>query len=69
MSGECKVYGDLTEKYPDFTNDNSLVSFFTEVLARRDVLDKEQLHPVGGVNTDVGANSVVTDGISRSRSS
>ena len=68
MSGQCKVYGDLTEKYPDFTNDNSLVSFFTEVLARRDVLDKEQLHPVGGVNTDVGANSVVTDGISRSRS-
>ena len=66
MSGQCKVYGDLTEKYPDFTNDNSLVSFFTEVLARRDVLDKEQLHPVGGVNTDVGANSVVTNGISQS---
>ena len=42
--------------------------FFTEALAMRDVLDKEQVHPVGGVNTDVGANSVVTDGISQSRS-
>ena len=84
MSGQCKVYGDLTEKYPDFTDDNSLVQFFTEVLDRRDRLDKEQLdkerldkeqldkerlHPVGGVNTDVGANPVLADGIRRSGSS
>ena len=43
MAGQCKVYGDLTEKYSDFTDDNNLVQFFTEVLDRRDRLDKEQL--------------------------
>ena len=94
MAGHCKVYGDLTEKYPDFTDNNSLVQFFTEVLYRRDRLDKEQLdkeqldkeqldkerldkerldkerlHPVGGVNTDVGANPVLADGIRQSGSS
>ena len=36
MSGRCKVYGDLTEKYDDFPDDNSLLQFFNEVLARRD---------------------------------
>ena len=65
MSGQCKVYGDLTEKYSDFTDD-SLIQFFSEVLARRDRLDKEQLNPVGGVFTNVGANSVIIDGISQS---
>ena len=84
MAGQCKVYGALTEKYSDFTDDNNLVQFFTEVLDRRDRLDKEQLdkeklgkkrldkerlHLVGGVNTDVGANPVLAYGIRRSGSS
>ena len=66
-SGRCKVYGDLTEKYSDLTDENSLVLFFKEVLARRDLLDKDMLHPVGGANTNVGANPVSIDRISQSR--
>jgi hypothetical protein len=41
MSGQCKVYGDLALQYSDFTNDDNLVQFFSDVLARRDELDKE----------------------------
>ena len=37
--GQCKVYGDLCEKYGDLTDDNSLVEFFSEVLLRRDQLE------------------------------
>ena len=58
LSGQCKVYGDLTHKYSNLTDDNALVDFFQEVLARREQLDKEQNNPVGGVHTNVGANSV-----------
>ena len=39
-SGQCKVYGDLCEKFSDLTDDESLVPFFIEVLARRDMLQK-----------------------------
>ena len=66
-SGHCKVYGDLTEKYTDLTDDNSLVQLFTEVLARRDQLDRALLHPVGGANTNVGANPINIDGIRQFR--
>ena len=41
LSGQCKVYGDLIEKYPDLTSDESLVQLFTDVLERRDQLDRE----------------------------
>ena len=41
MSGKCTVFGDLAFKYNDLTDDESLVQFFSEVLARRDELDKE----------------------------
>ena len=41
LSGQCKVYGDLALQYSDFTNDDNLAQFFSEVLARRDQLDKE----------------------------
>ena len=40
LSGQCKVYGDLTLQYDDLTNDDNLVSFFNDVLARREELDK-----------------------------
>ena len=66
-SGHCKVYGDLAEKYTDLTDDNSLVQLFQEVLARRDQLDRALLHPVGGANTNVGANPINTDGIRQFR--
>ena len=39
-------------------NDNTLFEFFKEVLARREGLDKELNNPVGGVSTNVRANSV-----------
>ena len=66
-SGQCKVYGDLTEKYSDLTDVNSLVQLFQEVLSRRDQLDKGLLHHVGGVNTNVGANPVSFNRISQLR--
>ena len=54
LSGACKVYGDLTHKFSDLTNDNQLVQFFKEVLERRDRLDKDACG--GGADTTVGAN-------------
>ena len=41
LSGQCKVYGDLIDKYQDLTDDENLVQLFTDVLARRDELDRE----------------------------
>ena len=41
-SGKCKVFGDLKERFGDLHDDENLVQFFHEVLARRDELDKEQ---------------------------
>ena len=64
MSGQCPVYGDLTHKYSDLTDIDSLVQFFKEVLDRRDELDK---NPVGGVLTSADANSVHVDRMSQSR--
>ena len=59
LSGQCKVYGDLTLKYSDLTDVNNLVQFFSDVLSRRDALDKEKTTPVGVGNTLIGANSIV----------
>ena len=47
-SGECTVYGDLTQKYSDLTSDDNLADLFREVLARRDQLTKQANIPVGG---------------------
>ena len=47
-SGECTVYGDLTNKYSDLTSDENLADLFREVLARRDQLTKQANMPVGG---------------------
>ena len=41
-SGKCKVFGDLNERFGDLTDDENLVRFFQEVLARRDLLDEEE---------------------------
>ena len=54
ISGHCKVYGDLTHKYDNLADDNQLVQFFAEVLARREHLEVETC--CSGVDT-VGANS------------
>ena len=38
-SGQCPVYSDIREKYEDFKNDEDLVSYFDEVLDRRDRIE------------------------------
>ena len=38
LSGECTVYGDLTQKYSDLTSDDNLADLFRDVLARREQL-------------------------------
>ena len=48
MSGRFKVYGDITQKYIDLTDDDNLVALFLEVLARRDILDKQKNNLVDG---------------------
>ena len=56
-SGQCKVYGDLTHNFSNLNDDNNLVKFFSEVLARRDQLELLTSGD-GGVTTD-DANSVL----------
>ena len=60
VSGQCKVFGDLTAIYTDLNSDEGLVQFFSAVLARRDQLDKYLQSPDGGATTIVGANCVPT---------
>ena len=55
-SGKCTVFGDLKERFGDLHDDENLVQFFQEVLARRDKIDKQKETHDGGVNTIVGAN-------------
>jgi hypothetical protein len=66
VSGKCSIYGDLTDKYSDLSNDDNLVGLFTEILARREELDRV-ITPVGGGVTNVGANPGRETGISQSR--
>ena len=42
VKGECSVYADIWEKFDSLEDDESLVKFFGEVLARRDALDEEE---------------------------
>ena len=37
--GNCPIYDDIREKYDDLEDDKNLVSFFREVLWRRNALD------------------------------
>ena len=52
LLGQCHVYGDLNEKYSYLTEDDQLVQFFSDVLARRDALETLG----GGDFTTAGAN-------------
>ena len=49
LSGLCKVYGEIARRYTDLTKDKSLIVLFTEVLERRDLLDRQQNNLVGGI--------------------
>ena len=55
-SRRCTVFGDLKERFGDLHDDENLVQFFHEVLARRDEIDRQKETHDGGVNTIVGAN-------------
>ena len=39
LAGRCKVYGDIREKYGELEDEEDLVSFFMEVLERREELE------------------------------
>ena len=38
----CEIYKDIREKYNDINNEENMVSFFQEVLKKRDALDEEE---------------------------
>ena len=40
IEGNCPIYRDIRMKYDSLNSDDELTAFFTEVLARRDALDK-----------------------------
>ena len=40
-SGNCEVYGDLTDQFGDLSEDQNLVDFFRAVLDRREDLEEE----------------------------
>jgi hypothetical protein len=42
LTGDCPVYGDIRESYPDLVTDEDLVNLFTEVLSRRERLEEEE---------------------------
>ena len=42
MSGQCKIFGDIVERFSDLTTDENLVEFFSAVLTRRDQLDEQE---------------------------
>ena len=41
LSGNCQVYGDIRDRYGNMEDDKVLVSFFSEVLARRERVEVE----------------------------
>jgi hypothetical protein len=42
LSGRCPVYGPIREKYGSLENDEKLVDFFSEVLAKRAELEDQE---------------------------
>ena len=40
--GTCWVYGDIRRKYGNLENDDDLVSFFKEILSRREEMEQER---------------------------
>ena len=48
----CLVYQDIREKFGSLEDDENLVQFFSEVLARRDALEEDSEDAGGLVATD-----------------
>ena len=42
LSGKCEMFGDIRGKYGELNDNESLVSFFKEVLEMRDIIDEEE---------------------------
>ena len=42
LSGTCAVYGDIRARYGELREDSDLVTFFGEVLERREELEEEE---------------------------
>ena len=42
LSSNCVIYGEIRGRYGNLDNDDELVKFFNEVLARRDKLEEEE---------------------------
>ena len=42
LSGNCEVYGEIRKKYGNIDDDKTMVEFFNEVLAMRDLLEDRQ---------------------------
>ena len=59
--GQCPIYSDIRADYGSLEDDSSLVSYFSRVLERRDLVDKleEEQEEVDGGNPAlaVGQNS------------
>ena len=55
-SGQCEVYGELKDKYPNLQDDNQLAMFFSAVLERRTKLEEKDKRTedalVGVISTD-----------------
>ena len=41
IAGNCEVYGEIRAKYDILKDDNDLVHFFNDILAKRDELDRK----------------------------
>ena len=57
VGGECPVYGDLREEFPDTMGDEQLVDFFTMVLERRKEREEEEKTRVLATTSVAGSAS------------
>ena len=53
--GDCPMYGDLRESYPDLEDDEQLLGFFAAVLERRARLEEEEEAMEVGGTSDIAS--------------
>ena len=47
MSGNCEVYGEIRSAYTNLNDDEQLVRFFNEILAKREEIDEKETRTNG----------------------
>ena len=52
LEGSCPVYGEINHKYTDLNNEEQLIIFFNEVLAKREMIEDD----CGGYNATDNAS-------------